>query len=121
MAFHDVPAVSIALINAGHIEWARSYGVLDTTSQRAAAPASLFQVGSISKSISALGALYLVEQGKLSLNAPANGQLGSWKIPDSHFTQQSPVTLRGLLNHGAGMNVHGFYGYAQGQRVPSLL
>ncbi|UYB54247.1 beta-lactamase family protein [Xanthomonas sp. AM6] len=76
MAFHDVPAVSIALINAGHIEWARSYGVLDTTSQRAAAPASLFQVGSISKSISALGALYLVEQGKLSLNAPANGQLG---------------------------------------------
>lgn len=121
MDFHNVPAVSIALINDGHIEWARSYGVLDAASQRAAAPASLFQAGSISKPISALGALHLVEQGKLSLDAPANGQLSSWKIPDNHFTQQSPVTLRGLLNHSAGMNVHGFYGYAQGQRVPSLL
>jgi len=121
MAFHDVPAVSIALINDGHLEWARSYGVLDTANQRAATPASLFQAGSISKTISALGALHLVEQGKLSLDAPANVQLSSWKIPDNRFTRQSPVTLRGLLNHSAGMNVHGFYGYAQGQPVPSLL
>ncbi|MGH8039166.1 MAG: serine hydrolase domain-containing protein [Stenotrophomonas sp.] len=121
MAFYGVPSVSIALINDGRIEWARGYGVIDTTSQRAATPASLFQAGSISKPISALGALYLVEQGKLSLDAPANGQLRSWKIPDNHFTRQGPVTLRGLLNHSAGMSVHGFYGYARGQRVPTLL
>jgi len=121
MAFHAVPAVSIALINDGHVEWTRSYGVLDTTGQRAATPASLFQAGSISKPVSALGALRLVEQGKLSLDDPANGQLSSWKIPENAFTRQSPVTLRGLLNHSAGINVHGFYGYAKGQRVPSLL
>ncbi len=121
MAFHDVPAVSIALINDGQLEWARAYGVLDAAGQRAATPASLFQAGSISKTISALGALRMVEQGKLSLDAPANVQLSSWKIPDNRFTQQRPVTLRGLLNHSAGMNVHGFYGYAQGQPVPSLL
>ncbi len=121
MAFHDVPAVSIALINDGRIEWARAYGMLDTASQRPATPASLFQAGSVSKSISALGALHLVEQGRLSLDVPANGQLSSWKIPDNRFTRQSPVTLRGLLNHSAGMNVHGFHGYARGEPVPSLL
>lgn len=121
MAFHDAPAVSIALINNGRIEWARAYGVLDAASQLPATPASLFQAGSISKSISALCALHPVEQSKLSLDSPANGQLSSWKIPDNHFIQQSPVTLRGLLNHSAGMNVHGFYGYAQGQPVPTLL
>lgn len=121
MAFYDVPSVSIALINDGHIEWARAYGVLNTNEQGAATPASLFQAGSISKPISALGALRLVEQGTLSLDAPANGQLHGWKIPDNHFTRQRPVTLRGLLNHSAGMNVHGFYGYAQGEPVPSLL
>lgn len=121
MAFHGVPAVSIALINNGRIEWTRAYGVLDASSRRPATTASLFQAGSVSKSISALGALHLVEQGKLSLDDPANEQLISWKIPDNQFTQQGPVTLRGLLNHSAGMNIHGFYGYAQGQAVPSLL
>lgn len=121
MAFHDVPAVSIALINNGRVEWTRAYGVLDAASRRPATTASLFQAGSVSKSITALGALHLVEQGVLSLDDPANGQLSSWKIPDNHFTQQGPVTLRGLLNHSAGMNIHGFHGYAQGQAVPSLL
>jgi len=121
MAFHDVPAVSIALINNGRIEWTRAYGVLDAASQRPATTASLFQAGSISKSISALGALHLVGQGKLSLDDPANEQLSSWKIPDNRFTQQAPVTLRGMLNHSAGINIHGFYGYAQGQALPSLL
>ncbi|WP_443096862.1 serine hydrolase domain-containing protein [Stenotrophomonas sp. PUT21] len=121
MAFHDVPAVSIALINNGRVEWARAYGVLDVDRRRPATTESLFQAGSVSKSISALGALRLVEQGKLSLDGSANEQLGSWKIPDNRFTQQRPVTLRDLLNHSAGMNIHGFNGYAQGEAVPSLL
>lgn len=39
---------------------------------KGATPASLFQAGSISKSISAMGALQLVEQAKLSLDGPAD-------------------------------------------------
>ena len=121
MAFHDVPAVSIALINNQRIEWARAYGVLEPGSDRAATPDSLFQAGSVSKTVAALGALRLVEQGRLSLDAPANSLLKHWKIPDSAFTAQQPVTLRALLNHSAGMSVHGFFGYAQGERLPTLL
>ncbi|HYQ21904.1 serine hydrolase domain-containing protein [Stenotrophomonas sp.] len=121
MAFHDVPAVSIALINSQRIEWARAYGVLEPGSTHAATPDSLFQAGSVSKTVAALGALRLVEQGHLSLDTPANAQLQHWKIPDNTLTTQHPVTLRALLNHSAGINVHGFFGHAQGERLPTLL
>lgn len=121
MAFHKIPAVSIAVINNGHVEWARAYGVLETGGQRAATPTTLFQAGSVSKTLTAMAALRLVEEGKLSLDADANTQLSSWQIPDNRFTRQSPVTLRRLLNHGAGVNVHGFIGYAQGVAIPTLL
>jgi len=63
----------------------------------------------------------LVEQGRLSLDAPANTLLQHGKIPDSTFTAQHPVTLRALLNHSAVISVHGFVGYAQGERLPTLL
>ncbi len=125
MAFHQVPAVSIALVNHGKVEWVRAYGVLDAaTTTVAAQPATqttLFQAGSVSKAVSAMGALHLVEQRLLSLDAPANAALHAWKIPDNTFTRTTPVTLRQLLNHSAGMTVHGFHGYAQGEAIPSLL
>lgn len=121
MAFYQVPAVSIALINNGKIEWAHAYGLADTSSQRAATVKTMFQAGSIGKAVSAIGALRLVEQGKLSLDEDANRQLASWKIPQNEFTRDRAVTLCMLLNHSAGTTVHGFDGYAQGQKLPTLL
>lgn len=121
MAFHRIPAVSIAVINNGRVEWVRAYGELESGSKRIVTPDTLFQAGSVSKTLTAMAALRLVEEGRLSLDADANTQLKSWQIPASRFTQERPVTLRRLLNHSAGMNVHGFLGYAQGAAVPSLL
>ncbi|TDR41127.1 CubicO group peptidase (beta-lactamase class C family) [Tahibacter aquaticus] len=121
MAFHQVPAVSIALINDGRVEWARAYGMADSASQRPATASTLFQAASVSKPVSALGALRLVEQGKLALDGDANRQLDAWKIPQNEFTRQTPVSLRMLLNHSAGTTVHGYMGYAQGQKLPTLL
>ena len=40
------------------------------------------------------GALYLVEQGKLSLDANINDYLKTWKVPDNEFTATQKVTLR---------------------------
>ena len=37
-------------------------------------------------------------------------------LPHDVVTEQSPVTLRGLLTHTAGLTVHGFAGYAAGAR-----
>lgn len=126
MQYYRVPAVSIAIVNNGRIEWARAYGVNiagkdGTEGAQSTTPTTLFQAASISKSLTAMAALHLVEQGKLQLDGDINNQLHSWKLPDNEFTKEHKVSLRQLLNHSGGINVHGFKGYADGQPLPDLL
>jgi len=120
MAFFKVPGVSIAVINDGKLAWARGYGVLDAGSPQAVTPETLFQAASISKPVSAMAALALVEQGKLSLDENVNLKLTSWQLPDNKFTKTEKVTLRRVLSHSAGLTVHGFPGYAANESVPAL-
>lgn len=115
-----VPGVSIAVIHGGKIEWARGFGVMKTGGPPVT-PDTLFQAASISKPVTALTVLRLVEGGKLDLNVDVNQYLKSWKVPANNFTEQSKVTLRGLLSHSAGMTVHGFPGYASNEPMPSLV
>ncbi len=121
MAFHQVPAVSIALINDGQVEWARAYGVAEAGGTRPVTPDTVFQAGSVSKAVTAIGTLRLVEQGRLQLDVPVNQQLTSWRLPDNAFTRQTPVSLRMLLNHSGGTAVHGYDGHAQGAPLPTAL
>ena len=71
--------------------------------------------------MTAAGALYLVEHGKLSLDEDVNQELTTWKVPDNEFTATQKVTLRRLLSHSAGTTVHGFPGYAVGEPIPTLV
>ncbi|WP_233080942.1 serine hydrolase domain-containing protein [Rheinheimera soli] len=121
MHYHQVPAVSIAVVNNGQLEWARAYGVNVVGQTEHTTPSTLFQTASISKAISAMAALHLVEQGKLKLDGDVNNQLKSWKLPDNQFTKEHKVSLRQLLNHSGGVNVHGFHGYTDKQTAPNLL
>jgi len=68
---------------------------------------TLFQAASISKPVSALAALRLVEEGKLSLDENVNDKLRTWKVPDNQFTAQKKVTVRRILSHSAGLTVLG--------------
>ncbi len=120
MAALKVPGVSVAVIDDGRIAWAKGYGVLETGSKAPVTPQTLFQAASISKSVAALGALRLVEQGKLLLDEDVNAKLSSWKVPENDFTKAEKVTLKRLLSHTAGLTVHGFGGYAADQPVPTV-
>ena len=120
MQRYGVPAVSIAVIDGGRLAWARTYGVLEAGGSRRADTATLFQAGSISKAITAVAALSLVDAGVLSLDEDVNQQLVSWKIPANEWTRSKPVTLRRLLSHGAGINVPSYPGYRAGEPVPTL-
>lgn len=113
------PGVSIAVLNDGKIEWARGFGVT-AIGGSPVTPETLFQAASISKPVSALSVMQLVDRGKLDLDTDVNKYLKSWQLPANEFTQQQKVTLRGLLTHTAGTTVHGFPGYAAGERLPDI-
>jgi CubicO group peptidase (beta-lactamase class C family) len=120
MKFYGVNGVSIAVIRDSKVEWAKGYGLADAESNQRVTAATLFQAGSISKPVSAMAALALVEEGKLKLDADINGYLKSWKVPGNEHTAKTPVTLEELLSHTAGLTVHGFPGYAAGAPLPTV-
>lgn len=119
MKHYGVPGVSVAVIDGGKIDWARGYGVKETGGDDPVTPETLFQVASISKPVTALGALRLVEQGLLDLDAPVNDRLASWKVPENEFSEKEKVTLRRLLTHSAGLTVSGFPGYSITEPIPT--
>jgi len=120
MQHYGVPGVSIAVIYNSKVMWTKAYGVVDRASQVPVTTHTLFQAASISKAVTAYGALRQVEQGQLHLDSNVNDELRSWHLPDNAFTQTRQVTLRGLLSHTAGVGVDGFAGYAAGAPVPTL-
>ncbi len=120
MAVYNVPGVSIAYIRDGKIAWARGYG-LKQKGGEPVTPDTLFQAGSISKPVAAMSVLSLVQAGKLDLDADVNRYLRRWKVLADSLTARTPVTLRGLLSHTAGVTVHGFPGYAKGEKIPTLV
>lgn len=116
----QIPGVSIAVIHDGRILWAEGFGVNGPDGKRVNVT-TLFQAGSISKPVAAMGALHLVQQGKLSLDTDIDQALTSWHLPASSFKPVNGVTLRELLTHTGGIGVHGFPGYAAGAEIPSLV
>lgn len=112
----NVPGVSVAVLHGGTIEWSKGYG-FTRAGGASVTPDTLFQAGSISKPVTALAALRLVQQHRLTLDGDVNAQLKGWKLPTPPGAH---VTLRELLSHTAGTTVHGFPGYAAGVAVPSV-
>ena len=121
MEKHQVPGLSLAVINDGEVEWAKGYGVLEEESNKEVNENTLFQAASISKPVAAMAGLALVETGTLDLDTNINDFLTSWKLPENEFTQEKKVTLRLLLSHTAGVTVNGFPGYATGKEVALLV
>jgi CubicO group peptidase (beta-lactamase class C family) len=118
--FH-MPGLSIAVIDHFRIVWAKGYVVTAAGSNTPVSTETLFQTGSISKAVAAMGTMHLVEQGKWSLDEDVNQKLVSWKVPENQFTQDQKVTLRRIMSHSAGTTVHGFDGYATDAPIPSLV
>jgi CubicO group peptidase (beta-lactamase class C family) len=120
MEYYGIPGVSIAVASEDAIDWAQGYGVAEAGTRRPVTPHTLFQAASISKPIAAVTALGLFHERGLDRDADVGGHLETWRIPENAFTRGAPVTLRLLLSHSAGFNVHGFAGYASSARLPSL-
>lgn len=121
MAHAGVPGVSVAVFRNGRVEWSRGYGVRAASGNDPVTPDTVYQAGSISKPVTAMAALRLVEQGLLDLDEDVNLQLTSWQVPENEFTAVEKVTLRRLLSHSAGVTNHAVGSYSGGAPLPTLL
>jgi CubicO group peptidase (beta-lactamase class C family) len=120
MLRYAVPGAAVAVVDDGEISWASGYGVRRAGSNEAVHATTLFQAASISKAVSAVVVLALVEAGDIGLDDDVNRHLRSWQLPASAHTAGQPVTLRHLLSHTAGTTVPGFPGYPAGTVLPDV-
>jgi len=122
LASHKIPGASVAVIEDGEIAWTKTYGTIKANSSDKITENTLFQCASIGKVITAIALLQLVDKGLIELGEPVNNKLTKWKIADNEQTQNTPVTLRHLLSHSAGLtDGYGFMGYESDDELPTVL
>ena len=122
MKYYKAPGVSIAVIKDFKVDWARGYGLADTTKNIPVTTETMFSAGSISKFVAAATAFSLVQEGKLDLDAPINNYLTSWKISENDFTRKTPITLRMLLSHTAGTSQSSYFGFTPDKKsLPTIV
>jgi CubicO group peptidase (beta-lactamase class C family) len=114
----SVPGVGIAVVAEGEVAAVRAVGERDF-SGALVREETMFQAGSISKSVAAVVALRLVAERQLELDGDVNDVLTSWRVPERRGWQ-ARLTLRQLLSHTAGVTVHGFPGYPRVVEPPCL-
>lgn len=116
---NKVPGVAVAVIRDGKIAWLQSIGYADLAGKKPVTSETIFNIGSISKLISAWGFMQLTEKDLVKLDDPVDQYLTRWHLPESEF-ERSKVTLRRILSHTAGLSVHGYGGSDQGIPLLSL-
>lgn len=120
MAYYKIKGLSVAVVDNYKVVWAKGYGWADETEKRPVTTETLFEPGSISKSLNAVGVLKLVQDKKLDLHTDINTYLKSWKFPYDSVSKNKKITLAHLLSHSAGLTVHGFRGYDRNEKIPTL-
>ncbi len=100
MARHDIPGGVLVLVADGRIAHAQGYGHTDLDRNTPIDPQrTRFDIGSVSKLLTATAVMQQVEQGHLDLHADVNTYLADVHVPEAFG---EPVTTAHLLTHTAG-------------------
>ncbi|MFC3094537.1 class A beta-lactamase-related serine hydrolase [Alteromonas sediminis] len=121
MQLFRVPGVSVAYVKGDHVLWAKSYGVLQQGSEQCVEIDTVFSVASISKVVASMMTLLLTQQRTLGLDTDVNSYLKSWKVEGTSLSRTNPVTLRHIMSHTAGFNVHGFSDFQPNETLPNTV
>src|SRR5579872_1442879 len=97
MARASIPGVSVAIARHGRVEWTEGFGMADLENLIPVTPETRIRLGSISKPITAIAVMQLVERGKIDLDAEVQRYLPSFP------KKQWPVTIREVLGHQGGI------------------
>lgn len=119
LKYYKSPAFSLVFINDGKIDCTYNYGYKNRDEGNAVTENTLFQAGSISKTVFATAVMRLVQKDKIDLDKDIR-EYSDTSFYKTYDNQNHVITLRQLLSHTAGLNLHGFAGYQYGQLIPSL-
>src|SRR6202165_583213 len=117
----EIPGVVAMAANSKEVIYQGAYGKRDLSKDDAMTADSVFWIASMTKAITAAGAMQLVEQGKLSLEAPIGKVLPDLAAPQvlegfdakgepKLRPAKNPITLRHLMTHTAGFCYHRWNG-----------
>jgi CubicO group peptidase (beta-lactamase class C family) len=91
-------SVSVALVANGKRVWSQTFGRVNTDGEKPS-PTTKYGIGSVSKTVTAMAVMQLVDAGKVSLDAPVVRYVPDFRMKSPQYRQ---VTVRMLLNHSAG-------------------
>jgi CubicO group peptidase (beta-lactamase class C family) len=123
-AERPLASLAVLAIRDGRVVYERHFGrrFIDASGRGADKPAdasTLYRIASISKLVTTLGALKLVEEGKLSLDADIGNYLG-YRVRNPHFPDV-PITLRMLLTHTSSLRDDAGYFWEAGTSLKDVL
>ncbi len=97
-----MPGAVFGIVIDGELAWVKAAGVQDTAGKVPVTPDTVFRIASMTKSFTAMAILRLRDEGKLSLDDPAERYVPALAgLP--YPTRDSPViTVRHLLTHSEG-------------------
>ena len=98
------PAVGLAVgvVRDGSLEFFSGHGLANIASNTPITEDTVFRVGSLTKTFTAIAVLQLWEQGRIDLDAPANHYLRTFRLVPAKASFR-PATVRQLLTHTAGI------------------
>jgi len=108
-AQNHIRGLSVAYVNKDKLVFAKGYGYADEEAKLPVTSDHLFRIASVSKLITAIGIMKLVENSKISLDSKVFGKEGILNDPqflNIKDKRLEKITVRNLLNHSAGWTQH---------------
>ncbi|NIR44902.1 MAG: beta-lactamase family protein [Gemmatimonadetes bacterium] len=113
------PGAAVLVLRDGRVIYREFFGDADRARRLTITEGTLFNVSSISKTLTAFGVMRLVEEGEIGLDEPIQRYVRRWELPPSDF-DASAVTVRRVLSHTAGLTPGSGAGYGPGDDLPTL-
>jgi CubicO group peptidase (beta-lactamase class C family) len=98
-----VPGANVAIVKDGKVAFAKGYGKASLEPAVPMKGDTVLNVASISKTVAAVAAMKLVEEGKLQLDGDVSDTLG-FTLRNPNF-ESVPITLRMLLAHTSSIDM----------------
>lgn len=99
---HPLAGLAAGVVSDGELSWSVGLGLADAKAGRPVDTSTAFRVGSISKTMTALAVMQLVEEGSIGLDDPVRTHLRSIRL-EQRDSSGGPVTVRHLLTHTGGL------------------